>query len=260
MIAPRVTLSTDFGALYPGAMRGVLAKRGIDRVIDVTHELPRQDVLQGGFWLQSLLPYFPPSVHCVVVDPGVGSDRGVLAIRAGGHVLIGPDNGVMWPVAEVLSGTGMIETFAFEHVDPDSATFHGRDVFAPLAAAVAHLGIDEFHRLPTISKADTPNKLTLPSPQHRAEEVLVTALAIDGFGNVITNLPATSLSIGPGDTVEVGGVTVPYEETYGSVEPGAPLLTVGSHGYVELAVNQGRGDDHFDIEPGVERTIKWATQ
>lgn len=252
-----VTLSSDFGSYYPGAMRGVLARRGIDRVIDVTHDLPRQDIYQGAFWLHTLVPYFPPAVHCVVVDPGVGGDRDVLILRAGGHILVGPDNGILWPTAQILARDETVDAFTFEHVPPDSQTFHGRDVFAPLTAAIAHLGLHRFEQLPTVTRTENPITLTFPGGERHADHAIVSILAVDGFGNAITNLPGEVLPTSAGAHLRVDAREVPFASTYGAVNLGQPLVTIGSHGYVELAVNGGRGDRAFGVEPGDELSIRW---
>ncbi|MFW6152848.1 MAG: SAM hydrolase/SAM-dependent halogenase family protein [Halobacteriota archaeon] len=252
-----VTLSSDFGPYYPAAMRGVLVGRGIERVVDVTHELPRQDVHQSAFWLRELLAYFPPAVHCVVVDPGVGTDRDVSILRAGGHALVGPDNGVLWPVASRLASEDGIESYGFEHVDPASETFHGRDVFAPLAAAIGHLGIDRLEALPGLSVADEPTRLALSQAAIGKGHADVTILAVDGFGNAITDFEGSEVPFGPGSTVRIDGVATPVVRTYGAVDEGEALVTVGSHGHVELAQNQGRGTDAFDVDVGDTLRLEW---
>lgn len=251
-----VTLSSDFGPHYPGAMRAVLAKRGIDHRIDITHELPAHDVAQSAVWLQSLLPYAPRAVHCIVVDPGVGGDRPVVVLRAGGHALVAPDNGVAWPAATALASGGPIDAFHFDHVEPASHTFHGRDVFAPLAAAIAHVGIDRLEALPTISPTDTATELSIPGACVDGESIEATVIAIDGFGTAITSAPADTLPAV--DVVAVDGEVVPVVRRYGEVSPGTPIVTAGSHGYVELAVNQGAGAEAFGVVAGDRVTISWS--
>lgn len=251
-----VTLSSDFGEHYPAAMRGVLAHRGIDEIHDVTHDLPAHDIRQAAFWLRELIPYYPRGVHCVVVDPGVGSDRGVAIVRTGGHVLVGPDNGVCWPVATSLSGTGEIDAFEFEHVDPASHTFHGRDVFAPVAAAVATLGIERVEELPTARPLDTPVKVTFPEPTVLDSGIEADIIAVDRFGNAITSADGSLLDFDR-NTVEVGGNQVPVATHYGAVSPGSALVTVGSHGHIELAANQTAGTGSFDIDIGDTVRISW---
>ncbi len=250
-----VTLSSDFGVHYPAAMRGVLARRGIERILDLTHDLPRQDVRQSAFWLQELLPYQPPAVHCIVVDPGVGTDRDVLVVRAGVHLLVGPDNGVLWPAARRLGDDGPIESYRFDHVAPASRTFHGRDVFAPVAAAVATLGLTEFTALPTLRVADHPTDLTMPEPIVMDDATIATVLAVDGFGNAITNLEGERFASHLGTSVRVDGRSTPMAASYGAVDPGTALVTIGSHGRVELAVNQGRATAAFEVAVGDEVRI-----
>lgn len=253
-MAHPVTLSSDFGAYYPAAMRGVVAARGVNRIHDVTHELPAHDIGQAAFWLRELLPYYPPAVHCVVVDPGVGTDRSVIVLRAGGHALVGPDNGVLWPVATRLASDEPA-AFTFDHVPPASHTFHGRDVFAPLAAAVANIGIDRLNVLPTIAPATAPTTYELPSMTRHDDTVVADILAVDRFGNAITNVPGFVIEPMMGATVAIDGESVPVRPTYGAVEPGTALVTIGSHGYVELAANQSAGADAFDVSVGERVSI-----
>lgn len=104
-----ITLTSDFGTPYPAAMKGVLCQRTDARLVDIAHDFPRQDVRAAAFWLRETLPYFPPATHLVVVDPGVGTDRNALVLRAGEHTLVGPDNGVLRPVARRLVGDGPLE-------------------------------------------------------------------------------------------------------------------------------------------------------
>ena len=250
-----VTLSSDFGPYYPAAMRGVLVRRGIEHVMDLTHELPAQDISQSAFWLSKLIPYQPRAVHCIVVDPGVGGTRSVIIFRVGGHAIVCPDNGVGWPVAEALAGDERPEAFTFEHVAPESHTFHGRDVFAPVAAAIATVGIGQLERLPTVESTMVPTTLSLPTPDIGKNHLETEIIATDGFGTAITDTPGCRLPAV--DSVEVDGQQVPVIDRYGAVEVGAPLVTVGSHGHVELAVNQGDGSTHFDVDVGDVVRISW---
>ncbi|MFB6185180.1 MAG: S-adenosyl-l-methionine hydroxide adenosyltransferase family protein [Haloarculaceae archaeon] len=262
-----ITLSSDFGWPYPAAMRGVVLRRTDARLVDVTHDFPRQDVRAAAFWLREVLPYFPPAVHVVVVDPGVGTDRAALAVRAGEHVLVGPDNGVLLPPARELAavddsatddGTG-VEVFDIEYGDPDSVTFHGRDVFAPVGAEIHEAGRATFENetdRETFETADrfTPIEdyvdLSFPDPDVGDDAISGEVLVVDGFGNAITNVPGAVLADHYGGELAVDGESVPVARTYAAVEPGQHLLTVGSHGNVELAVNRGRGDSVFGVGPG----------
>jgi S-adenosylmethionine hydrolase len=244
-----ITLSSDFGSPYPAAMKGVILGQTDARLIDVSHTFPRQDVCAAAFWLREVLPYFPPAVHLVVVDPGVGTDRAAVAIRAGDHALVGPDNGVLVPVARALAG-GSFEVFRIDAADPESATFHGRDVFAPAAAVVHEAGVDGFHERERFAPADDVVDLSFPEATVADDGATGEVLVVDDFGNTITNVPGDVLDGHVGSEVTVGGESVPARRTYAGVDPGERLVTVGSHGNVELAVNQGRGDDAFGLDPG----------
>ena len=258
-----ITLSSDFGSPYPGAMKGVLAQWTDTQLVDVSHDLPRQDLRQSAFWLRETLPYFPPAVHLVVVDPGVGTDREAIVVRAGGHALVGPDNGVLLPTARELGGEGFevfrIETRegASEGTDRTdwpprlaSSTFHGRDVFAPAAGRVHELGVDALDDDEGLHRFDDFESIRFPEAVVDDRRATGTILAVDDFGNAITNVPGSFVANDFGESVAVNGETVPLVRSYAAVNPGTALVTVGSHGNVELAVNQGRGDDAFDIGAG----------
>lgn len=244
-----ITLSSDFGSPYPAAMKGVILDRTDARLVDVAHDFPRQDVRTTAFWLREILPYFPPAVHLVVVDPGVGTDRAAVVVRAGDHSLVGPDNGVLVPAARRLASEDGFEAFAVEY-DAASATFHGRDVFAPAAAAVHEVGIDAIEELDGYEPVDEVELLEFPEPTIDDETTTGEILVVDGFGNAITNIPGSVLDGRFGDEVELDEGSVPVERSYAHVEPGERLLTVGSHENVELAVNQGRGAEAFGVGVG----------
>ena len=252
-----ITLASDFGTPYPAAMKGVILSRCEARLVDVGHDLPRQDVRSAAFWLREVLPEFPPAVHLVVVDPGVGTDRAALVVRAGDHALVGPDNGVLFPPARALAG-GDRDVDAYElAVDaPRSSTFHGRDVFAPGAAAVHEAGVSRLADLPGISPADDVVEFTFPTPDRREGGAVGEVLVVDDFGNAVTNVDGEVLA--GRDEVTVDGERVPAVRSYGHVEPGTRVATVGSHGNVELAVNQGRGDEAFDVEVGSRVDLEWV--
>ncbi|WP_424000103.1 SAM hydrolase/SAM-dependent halogenase family protein [Haloarcula salina] len=250
-----ITLSSDFGSPYPAAMKGVVCSRSDARIEDVAHDFPRQDVRASAFWLTQTLPYFPPAVHCVVVDPGVGTDRDAIVLRAGGHALVGPDNGVLLPVARDLAAADGadadgVEAFTWAYDDPASTTFHGRDVFAPAAAAVHDTGVDRVEERPEATPVEEYVDLRFPEPSVDADGATGEVLVVDDFGNAITNVPGDVLAERFGETVAVGGDDVPVRRAYAAVDPGQRLVTVGSHGNVELAVNQGRGDEAFGVTTG----------
>jgi S-adenosylmethionine hydrolase len=257
-----ITLASDFGSPYPAAMRGVVAGRCNARLLDVTHDLPRGDVRAAAFWLRETLPWFPPAVHCAVVDPGVGTDRDAIVLRAGDHALVGPDNGSLWPAARAVGAGGGaveepsdgaasdadVEAFVYDYENPASSTFHGRDVFAPCAAAVHEVGVGDLESLDRIRPASDPADYRFPEPTIEADEAAGEVLVVDGFGNVVTNVPGWFLD--GRDAVTVNGERVPVVRAYAAVKAGTRVATVGSHGNVELAVNDGRGDEAFGLEAG----------
>ena len=261
-----LTLASDFGSPYPAAMKGVLRSRGVADLVDVAHDLPQGDPRAAAFWLRFVLPEFPPGVHLVVVDPGVGTDRAAVCVRAGEHALVGPDNGCLLPPARALAAEAVgpdadpaeaIEVFAVEDADPRSSTFHGRDVFAPAAAEVHEAGVASMGDLPALSRGFEPVDLAIPDPDVSGDGASGEVLVVDGFGNAITNVPGEVLDGRYGRTVEVNGDRVPVEPTYAAVDPGERLVTVGSHEYVELAVNRGRGADAFGVGIGDAVRIDW---
>ena len=262
-----ITLTSDFGSPYPAAMKGVIRRHTDAELIDVAHDLPRGDPRAAAFWLRFVLPEFPPAVHCAVIDPGVGTDRDALVVRAGSHVLVAPDNGLAMPPARALAGErGETEAFVVDVDEPASETFHGRDVFAPTAArirvaldgdpaaATATAVSETLAAMDDLSPATEPVDIAFPEPSVERDEagdpvaVEGEVLAIDRFGNVVTNVPGELIR--GRDWVRINDELTPVAETFGAVDPGERLVTVGSHGYVECDVNDGRGDGAFDLRPG----------
>ena len=250
-----ITLSSDFGSPYPAAMKGVVLQSSDARLVDVAHDFPRQDVRAAAFWLREVLPYFPRAVHLVVVDPGVGTERAAVVVRAGRHALVAPDNGVAIPAARQISEE--FEVFEIEVESPASSTFHGRDVFAPAAADVHERGVESFHEYPDYERTDDYETVAFPDPDLAGDALHGEVLVVDGFGTAITNIPGRVLDDQLGDTASVNGDRVPVERTYASAGSGERLVTVGSHGNAELAVNRGRGDEAFGVEPGSQVELAW---
>ncbi|MFC7324214.1 S-adenosyl-l-methionine hydroxide adenosyltransferase family protein [Halorubrum rutilum] len=266
-----ITLTSDFGSPYPAAMKGVIRRHTDAEMIDVAHDLPRGDPRAAAFWLRFVLPEFPPAVHCAVVDPGVGTDRDALVVRAGAHVLVAPDNGLAMPPARALAegdAAAEVEAFVVDVEEPASQTFHGRDVFAPVAARIrarldggpAAAGPEgvaaALDSTDELSPAADPVDIAFPEPTVERDDdgdpvaVDGEVLVIDRFGNVVTNVPGELVR--GSDWIRVDGELTPVAETFGAVDPGDRLVTVGSHGYVECDVNDGRGDGAFDLRPGDE--------
>ncbi|WP_049979677.1 SAM hydrolase/SAM-dependent halogenase family protein [Halolamina rubra] len=254
-----ITLASDFGTPYPAAMKGVILRQCDARLVDVAHDFPRQDVRAAAFWLREVLPEFPPATHLVVVDPGVGTDRAAIVVEAGGHRIVAPDNGVALPAARRLAaraeGDDRIRVYEIAYDDGSTAsnTFHGRDVFAPAAARV--------HEADAVGDADrvTPTEewvdLAFPDPEIGDDGATGEVLVVDDFGNAIINVPGSVLD--GLASVTVNGESAPVRDAYAEMNPGERLVTVGSHGNVEFAVNRGRGDDAFGLGVGDDVSLSW---
>jgi S-adenosyl-L-methionine hydrolase (adenosine-forming) len=226
-----ITLLTDFGTAdgYVGEMKGVLLSLAPDAtVVDITHDISPQDIDHARLTLARVWRRFPSgTVHLVVVDPGVGSARAALAVASDGRFLVGPDNGVLSP-ALLVAGVRAVELA----LPPSaSATFHGRDVFAPVAAALARgeplepLGVDAPH--PIVRRT--------PEPTRRPDGALEgEVIMIDRFGNAVTNLITLH-----GGMVEVADRQIHVRRTYAEVATNMPVAVVGSSGLIEVAVRDG---------------------
>lgn len=240
MSTTRITLLTDFGTAdgYVAAMKGVIASICPDAAIDdATHAIPQGDVAAAAFALARFWRLYPPgTVHVVVVDPGVGGDRRAIAARADGRLLVAPDNGVLSRVfaAEAPDAIVSLDDPSY-HRTPVSATFHGRDIFAP---AAAHLARGE-PPAALGSPVDDPVGLPWPSPSRgRDDEVIGEVVHVDRFGNLITNLPAAWTR--RAREVRVGDVGIgPTRRTYADVERGELVALIGSLGLLEVSVRDG---------------------
>jgi len=203
-----------------------------------------------------------------VVDPGVGTERDALIVRAGEHAIVAPDNGLALPPARALMERQdrtpeTVEVYRVTDVDPASATFHGRDVFAPVAAEVHGTGVADVHELDRVEPVEEYDDVVFPEPEverNAAGEVVAAqgkVLVVDDFGNCITNVPGDVLE--GRVSVEVNGQPVPVVRTFAEAESGQRLVTEGSHGYAECDVRNGRGDDAFNLYPEapVELHFDW---
>jgi S-adenosyl-L-methionine hydrolase (adenosine-forming) len=237
-----ITLLTDFGTAdgYVGEMKGVILTAVPDAmVIDISHALAPQDVDAARLTLARVWRRFPRgTIHLVVVDPGVGSSRVALAVESDGRLLVGPDNGVLSPA--LLSPGARVVAMA---IPPDAApTFHGRDVFAPAAAALARGRSVDSLGSPfggaIIRRTPEPRRV---ESGHIAGEIIL----IDRFGNAVTNLVGRRDMI-----VEVGGRELPMHRTYGDAEPGQAMALVGSAGLIEIAVRDGNAAAELQLARG----------
>jgi S-adenosyl-L-methionine hydrolase (adenosine-forming) len=242
---PIIALLTDFGLedAYVGIMKGVILSLSPEaRLVDLSHEVPPQDVLSGALVLQSAWRYFPPgTIHLAVVDPGVGSRRRAMAAACGEQFLVGPDNGVFSLIfAEQTPLTVISLENPHYFLANVATTFHGRDIFAPVAAHLS-LGVPLTAFGPALFD---PVRLDFPAPEFREAEVNGQIISVDHFGNLISNIPFESLQIwlrGRSASLRVNGRVIPHlATTYSDVSPGALLALCGSHGYLEIACRQGR--------------------
>jgi S-adenosylmethionine hydrolase len=252
---PIVTLLSDFGAGsgYPAQMKGaILGLLPEARLVDLSHEVPPFDVLAGALLLEACAPRFPPhAVHCAVVDPGVGTARRPLCVvDAAGRRLVGPDNGLFTP----FLGEGA-RAFALASPElapaPASATFHGRDLFAPVAAWLAGGGAPE--RLGPLV-AD-PVRLRWPEARQEGGLVRGEVLLADPFGNLLTSILAGDLPSGP-LAVEVAGRPARLVRTYGEAREGELLALVGSSGRLELALREGSAARSLGLSRGAAVTVR----
>jgi S-adenosylmethionine hydrolase len=259
---PIVTLTTDFGSedSYVGAMKGVIL--GIcpwAQLVDISHAVPAQDLVKAALLLEECSPCFPPgTVHVCVVDPLVGTDRPAVALSTPQAFFVGPDNGIfglvwraaceMW-AAEELSVVRLTESRF--HRDPVCPTFHGRDIFAPVAAHLA--------RGTPVAELGPPVKTVrfapIPAPEQQADgSMLGQVLSADRFGNCLTNLSRQDLAaVGPQPSlwVKAGDIVLgEIRATYAAVEPGEPLALIGSNGRLELAVRNGSFGAVTGLSPG----------
>ncbi len=247
-----ITLTTDYGLSdgYTGVLHGVIATRAPwVRVIDVTHLVPPGDVSRGAAVLAQAVGHLPPAVHVGVVDPGVGTGRRAVAIETPQGMLVGPDNGLLTAAADALGGAraAVRLTDATWFLPDVSMTFHGRDIFAPVAARLA-AGVPLADAGPAI---DPGSLVRLPEPIVVAGDGYLEAevLTVDRFGNVQLAAPGTALD-GLGEHLEVGGVRATRAKTFADGQPGRLIVYVDSAGKVALAVNGGRAVVALTISPG----------
>jgi hypothetical protein len=242
---PTLTLTTDFGLKdgFVGTLKGVIwSICPAAQIADISHAIAPQNILEGAFALWRAYPFFPPgSVHLAVVDPGVGTHRRPLAARLGEHYFVGPDNGLFTPMFEDAEREG----WALEIVHLKNAkyflaqvsrTFHGRDIFAPVAAHIAN-GIPISDLGPTVND---PLRLSMPKPEKTSTGWRAHITVVDIFGNLTTDLPAAALA----DHIQVTFHLRKWEvsglvDSYGHAQPGELVALVDSENFVEIAVVNG---------------------
>ena len=253
-----ITLTTDFGIrdAYVGIMKGViLSINPYAKIVDVTHATPPQDILEAAFAIYSAHRYFPKgTIHIVVVDPGVGSDRQAIVCERGDAFFVCPDNGVL---SYLLSDIDNKPEFPMNvvaiqnptyYLPEVSNTFHGRDIFAPIAAHLS-LGVP-------LSNMGPPMKdlvqLPIPTPQVSGNKIIGQIVKIDRFGNAITNI-SESVLVGETSTYEIRvGSTrlMRLNRAYAESEIGKPLAIIGSSGLLEIAINGRSAEDSLGLKWG----------
>lgn len=256
---PLVTLTTDFGEQdpYVAAMKGVLyARCPLARIADLSHAIPPQDIRAGAFFLAGCVPYFPAgTIHVAVVDPGVGAMRHPVAAEAGGQYFIGPDNGLF---SLALRRLPLTRAYVIENraamAETVSATFHGRDVFAPAAAALAcGMPLEAMGRR---LSALTPLDAHEPAVSNGVVRGVI--IHIDRFGNCLANITAEHLGSRAARNVRAGKHTISsIRRTYGDAERGETLALIGSSGHLEVAVREGHAARSLNLGIGdpVEVTL-----
>ncbi|MGE0755993.1 MAG: S-adenosyl-l-methionine hydroxide adenosyltransferase family protein [Pirellulaceae bacterium] len=259
---PVVTLTTDFGtgSPYVAQMKGVLLTRNSDlQVVDVTHDIPPQDVRQAALVVDEVSRRFPPrTIHIVVVDPGVGTDRLIVYAKLGQQRYVAPDNGCLSLAAARTPPELLVGITNRLYFSPEvSATFHGRDIMAPVAAHLS-LGLHPERLGPRLAAL-----VQIPAVEPTVKVNLIhgQVLWIDSFGNVITNITTRHLALGPaGAPVTVGfgehritGIVT----TYGQSTPGSLVALIGSSGRLELAVVNGNAASLLAARPDDPVHVSW---
>jgi hypothetical protein len=250
-----ITLTTDFGLRDPfvGIMKGVILGIAPDvQIVDITHDVPPGDIRRAGFCLYTAVRYFPAgTIHVVVVDPGVGGPRRAVAVQSAHAFYVAPDNGVLTMALKLDPPVRAVNLENPKLWLPDvSHTFHGRDIFAPVAAHLARReNLDEMG-----SGIHDLVKVPLPEPAAKEDgSIEGLVIHIDHFGNCITNLPASLVSGREDATLRVrGGRIEGLVKSYSDVPSGRLLAVVGSTGFVEIAVRDGNAAERLGIQAGTE--------
>ena len=257
-----LTFLSDYGTddEFVGVVHAVVAKLAPEaRIIDLSHGIPRHGVLQGALTLARTLPYAPAGVHLAVVDPEVGARRRAVALRTAheDRLLVGPDNGLLLPAAERFGGIAEVVEISASpwRLEPVSATFHGRDLFAPVAARLA--------RGEPLAEAGTPLEpvelvpLDLPAPRRSGGELRATVVGVDTFGNVALladhgDLARAGFRIGHPVAVTAGDARLDavYARTFADVDPGVAIVYEDAAQLIAVAINTGDAAAALRVRPG----------
>ncbi|MBZ0155178.1 MAG: SAM-dependent chlorinase/fluorinase [Alphaproteobacteria bacterium] len=250
-MSPVITLTTDFGYKDPfvGEMKGIILSIN-PRVlpVDITHAITPQDIREGALLIGESCRYFPKgSIHVVVVDPGVGSGRRAIIVEAGGHLFVGPDNGVFSTVLSSPESVRVIHILEEKYVlSLQSPTFQGRDVFAPAAAWLSRgVALEEFG-----PRIDDPVRIVFPLPRQEGEGITGEVIYIDRFGNAITNIRRSDLETLGVWHAELKGIPIPPVGHYAQAEENSLSCLINSSGHLELFVNRGDASGRYGIRKG----------
>jgi len=256
-----ISLTTDFGLKDPfvGVMKGqVLRRFPAARIVDLTHDILAHWPAEAGFWVARSFRYFPSgTVHVAVVDPGVGSSRDIAVVEAEGHLFLAPDNGLLASVLEQAQAPVVRRRLAADvlralELPKPSATFHGRDIFAPLAAEIAT------GRLSPAALGEPVAELIpgwIEEPTVSVGQVAGVVVTIDHFGNLITNIDGALLAGMSHPVVRIAGRELPLRRTYSDVRPGEYLALVNSFGVVEVARAEQSAAGGLGIDRGAPITV-----
>jgi S-adenosylmethionine hydrolase len=258
---PLVTIASDFGLRdeYAGVMKGVILSISPSvSIIDITHQIDPQDVVQAAYLIPSFYRFFPQgTVHLIVVDPGVGGERDILAVSHQGHVFIAPDNGVLTLLMDREKSDSIVRINNADYfLNPVSATFHGRDIFAPIGAhiinglALKDLGTE-------IECADIIHLENLKCRLSETGDLLGRIISIDRFGNLTTNIDSEALTAfchpESKNRLQIhisAHKILGLSNSYSNAPHGAPLAVMGSRNYLEIAVNCGSAEKYFKAQKG----------
>jgi len=262
-----ITILSDFGGddEYVGVMKGVILSICPSvSIVDITHQIDPQDIVQAAYLIPASYRFFPEgTVHLIVVDPGVGGQRDILALAHAGHVFIAPDNGVLTLLMNREKSDTIVRIHNADYfLKPVSATFHGRDIFAAIGAHIVNgTGLEDLG-----TKIDIENIVQLEELNCRLSEsgeLVGKIISIDRFGNLITNIDSNSLTRLRQNEAEnrlqiriSTHVISDLADTYASAAPNSPLALIGSRNYLEIVVNCGSAERHFKAQKGDAVRVK----
>jgi hypothetical protein len=258
-----ITLTSDFGLRdpYVAEMKGVILTINPNAtIVDITHEVEKFNVRMGAFILASSTPYFPKgAVHVAVVDPGVGTRRSAIVIQAKKDFFVGPDNGLLMLAAKNQGVENIWQLTNSKFMLPQiSNTFHGRDIFAP-AAAYLEQGVLPSKFGPEVKDPVIPE---FAQVKHSHGSSSGEILHIDGFGNIITNLTVKDLPRNDAKKAQIEmantSLQVGLVKTYAEAKPKEPVVLIGSHGFLEIALNQASAAEKFSAKAGDKITVSFS--